>query len=413
MSAQASYIFIDFDTLSITVDNVPYNVDSSHHNWDDIIVALKAGDFAAIPELINEAKQIVIFAGTSGISVNAEYGTITYHGVEIHNTLVEHIFRMKDEGFDINPMVRFLDNLMQNPAKRAVDELYSFLQAGKMPITEDGCFIAYKRVRDNYRSTHDGKTINTPYDKMTAEDLRLLPHTYNGTTTSVENGVTVLSMPRNMVNENSNQTCSFGLHFCSQGYLNHFSGERIVILKVNPRDVVSIPADYNDTKGRACRYEIVGELTVEQKQKALESNIFTQAVHNGIEEAKKAAVPTGAKLTQGYFGKGYVAGYRAMEEDTGYEDWASDNCSCGQQDAYSDGYAQGWDDAADGEEMRFTTREYEASKGLQPEGAVPQVVARTTSAMYEQGFKDGRAHRAKQYYTDAEYLRGYKDARSK
>jgi hypothetical protein len=35
-----------------------------------------------------------------------------------------------------------------------------------------------------------------------------------------------------------------------------------MIVKVNPRDVVSIPSDYNDSKGRTCRYEVVGELGV-------------------------------------------------------------------------------------------------------------------------------------------------------
>jgi hypothetical protein len=45
--------------------------------------------------------------------------------------------------------------------------------------------------------------------------------------------------------------------------LNSFGGERIVILKINPRDVVSIPTDYNNSKGRACRYEIIGELGVD------------------------------------------------------------------------------------------------------------------------------------------------------
>jgi hypothetical protein len=33
-----------------------------------------------------------------------------------------------------------------------------------------------------------------------------------------------------------------------------------VIVKINPRDVVSIPSDYNDAKGRACRYEVIGEV---------------------------------------------------------------------------------------------------------------------------------------------------------
>ncbi len=378
-----SFIFIGFDTLSLNIAGTPYNVDSSHENWDEIVAAVKASDFESIPELINVSKALETFVGFSNIQVNAEYGTITYMGQPINNTLVDHIFRMKDEGFDINPMLKFLNNLMENPSKRAVDELYGFLQAGKMPITEDGHFIAYKRVRDDYKSVHDGKTDNSVG--------------------------TVLEMPRNMVNDNSAQTCSHGLHFCSQGYLNHFSGSRIMILKVNPRDVVSIPADYNDTKGRACRYEVVGELTEEQKQTALKTNIFTQAVHNGIEEAKKAA-PSGAKMTKGFFGKGYVAGYVAALNDEGYECYYDGNdATYGERLAYEDGYDQGWDDGRDGEDMRFTTQEYEAATG---DVEVPQVVARATSPMYEQGFKDGKGHRAKQYYTDAEYLRGYKDGRS-
>ena len=35
-----------------------------------------------------------------------------------------------------------------------------------------------------------------------------------------------------------------------------------MILKINPRDVVSIPTDYNDSKGRCCRYEVIGEVGV-------------------------------------------------------------------------------------------------------------------------------------------------------
>jgi len=32
-----------------------------------------------------------------------------------------------------------------------------------------------------------------------------------------------------------------------------------MIVKINPKDVVAIPADYNNTKGRTCRYEVVAE----------------------------------------------------------------------------------------------------------------------------------------------------------
>ena len=156
------------------------------------------------------------------------------------------------EGFDVNHLINFLSNLMENPSNRAVRELYDFLEYGKMPITTDGHFLAYKRVRADYKSVHDGQTDNSIG--------------------------TILEMPRNQVNDNSHETCSYGLHFCSHEYLKHFSGDRVVILKVNPRDVVSIPADYNSTKGRACRYEVVGELSPEDVKKALNNSVFTSSV---------------------------------------------------------------------------------------------------------------------------------------
>ena len=73
-------------------------------------------------------------------------------------------------------------------------------------------------------------------------------------------------MPRNFVNDNKEETCSTGLHFCSREYAEGFfgnSGDRMMVIKINPRDVVSIPVDYNNTKGRCSRYEVVGELPFE------------------------------------------------------------------------------------------------------------------------------------------------------
>jgi hypothetical protein len=129
-----------------------------------------------------------------------------------------------------------MENLMNNPSKRAVDELYRFLEKNNLPITPDGHFLAYKKVRENYMDCHSG-TFDNSVGK-------------------------VCEMERNHVDDDKDRTCSTGLHFCSQEYLKSFGGERTMIVKVNPRDVVSIPSDYNDSKGRACRYEVVGELGV-------------------------------------------------------------------------------------------------------------------------------------------------------
>jgi len=73
----------------------------------------------------------------------------------------------------------------------------------------------------------------------------------------------VVTMPRNKVDDVRANTCSEGLHFCSLEYLPHFGslsrGDRTVIVKINPADVVSIPQDYNNAKGRTCRYQVVAE----------------------------------------------------------------------------------------------------------------------------------------------------------
>ena len=73
----------------------------------------------------------------------------------------------------------------------------------------------------------------------------------------------MVSMPRQAVDDNPNNTCSHGLHVCSYEYLKNFTGERLVVCKVNPRDVVSIPTDYNHTKMRVCRYEVIQEIPLD------------------------------------------------------------------------------------------------------------------------------------------------------
>ena len=78
----------------------------------------------------------------------------------------------------------------------------------------------------------------------------------------------------------------------SQGSITKPKG---LILKINPRDVVSIPTDYNASKGRACRYEVIGELGVDPDQ-AFTVSVQESANDAGTTEAMiKAAVEAGIK----------------------------------------------------------------------------------------------------------------------
>lgn len=255
-----SYILVD-DGIVLSIGMKPYNIDRSHPNYDVILEAVKTEDWDVIPELANIGEALTKFAGNSGVTVDVEAGVVLYNGMELHNTLTERMIRMMGEGFSIVPLECFLENLLQNPSKRAVDELYTFLEYGKMPITEDGHFLAYKRVNEDYTSVHDSKTDNSIGK--------------------------IVEMTRNAVDDRSDRTCSYGLHFCSHEYLGSFSGSKVVVLKINPRDVVSIPTDYNNTKGRACRYEVVGELSPEEVERALDNSIWTDSVVNDFEDADR------------------------------------------------------------------------------------------------------------------------------
>jgi len=81
----------------------------------------------------------------------------------------------------------------------------------------------------------------------------------------------VVEVDRSKVDSNRNKHCSAGLHVGAIDYVtsyggisldNHDSndndgGNQIVICKVNPADVVSVPSDAKFQKLRACRYEVV------------------------------------------------------------------------------------------------------------------------------------------------------------
>jgi hypothetical protein len=277
--------------ITVVIGTTPHTVSKNHITYNKLLAAIKAGEWETVQDII-EPKQVVLNFGQGNVSVEGD--KIFWKGREMHNALTKRMVAMIQEDFPVEPLVAFMENLMENPSKRAVNELYGFLEKNTLPITSDGCFLAYKKVRQDYFDVHSGTVLNKPAAYMTDEDTAALEEAVgknNEVTVAVEDGVTVVSMERNLVDDDQNRTCSTGLHFCSQDYLRSFGGERIVILKINPRDVVSIPNDYNDSKGRCARYEIVDEI---DKDKADEA--FAKTVQEAAE--KEASTLTPEKLVE-------------------------------------------------------------------------------------------------------------------
>ena len=224
---------IQGNQITLVIDNTVHTVGKTHLAYDKLLEAIKDEDEVQIRELVEPRKAILTY---SDGTITIENETFFWDGVEMHNGITTRIVQMLNDGFSIVPMVNFLHNLRQNPSKRSVDLLYGFLDKCTLPITSDGHFLAYKRVNSDYTDCHTGKISNAVG--------------------------TIVEMPRNEVDDDPNSACSAGLHFCSIDYLQSFGGARTMILKINPKDVVSIPTDANQSKGRCCRYQVVGELNV-------------------------------------------------------------------------------------------------------------------------------------------------------
>ena len=230
---------------SITDQNVIVNYDGETHIVprtdalsDRLIKAMKEGRKHEIPSLVSAAKRIEVLSKGNFV---VKDGRVMVNGVAAPEVLSNRIIRFSNEGLPFQPLVRFAENLQRNPSIRAVNEMFQFLDNNNHPFTENGSFIAYKRVRANFLDIHSG-TMDNSVGK-------------------------VVEVPRNQVDEDSSRTCSHGLHVANWTYAHtQFASSNpdtdvMLEVEVNPADVVAIPTDYNQAKMRVCRYKVLGVVT--------------------------------------------------------------------------------------------------------------------------------------------------------
>jgi len=211
----------------------PVVIDASHMNFAAVVDAIKAGNFDEALELAS-VQTFMSKVSNGAVAVGAD--GVTYHGQPITGYLADKMVVFFNEGLPVEHYCKFLDNLMANPSMVSRNELFMFLEAADLPITPDGCFLAYKAVRGDFKDKHSGNFDNSPGQSHT--------------------------MPRHGVNDDRNVTCSYGFHAAAYEYARNFmsSGDRMVAVKINPADVVSVPSDYANQKLRCCRYEVAFEV---------------------------------------------------------------------------------------------------------------------------------------------------------
>lgn len=173
---------------------------------------------------------------------------ILFDGDPIKGTIANHIVRLLEEGDEEGwkGLVNFLEKLSTNPEEESRDSLYTWLDQRDLTITPEGDFIAYKGVNrgdnDTLVSVHAGKAfVNNE------EVVGYIPNEVGST----------ISMPRASVETDRSIGCSTGLHAGTWGYASSFGSAGTVTVKINPRDVVSVPRDSGNQKLRVSRYTVL------------------------------------------------------------------------------------------------------------------------------------------------------------
>jgi hypothetical protein len=234
---------------TVIVNNQSFQFDPSHPEYMGLIECAKVGDAQEFLRLMETGHTIENWSEGDFEFVD---GFLFYDGEPVRKVITQRILQMKKEGWDHNPMLKFLTNLYENVSHRAVNEFYDWIQHKGLAITPDGYILGYKGVKVYEGVDQDDLNGNA----LTEGDL---VDKYTGC--SHRNNVgDVVTMKRRRVDDNCNNGCGSGLHAGTYEYASDWAGQggKVVLVKIDPRDVVSIPTDCDFQKLRCSQYEVVG-----------------------------------------------------------------------------------------------------------------------------------------------------------
>jgi len=253
---QVPFTYID-DVLTIYVNHGFVTLKNDDPRYNSVKKALRKGEQAVLDALNVSIEK---YLDNKAKIVDGE---ILIDDKPIHKSLEKRIKEFMCENLPFQPLINFVRNVRLNPSYQSQLELYDFLEHRGLPITEDGYFLGYKAIRNDWMDKYSGTISNKIGCKPELE--------------------------RSSVDDNRNEHCSKGLHVGSLEYVKGYANfnDKIIIVKVHPQDAVSVPTDCNFTKLRCCKYEVIAEFKEELTRPSYKSNGSALPVENIALSGKK------------------------------------------------------------------------------------------------------------------------------
>ena len=214
------------DSIVLNYGSKAMTIASGDERYEKVLACIRAGKLEDIPAVVEIERRY------DGDGIKLKDGLLVANNEPLPVELEARILKFKELKLPYDALIKFWENLKKNPSFNSRQQLFKFLEHNGHPLTSDGCFIAYRGVTDDFKDVHTKTFDNKPGS--------------------------VCQMPREAVDDNPNNTCSSGLHVACHSYAKGF-GSKLITVKVNPADVVAVPTDYNGTKMRTCRFEVIEE----------------------------------------------------------------------------------------------------------------------------------------------------------
>ena len=268
-------------SLTVVIEGKAHTMQSNHPSFERAKEALKDEAWGRLENLFDVSKAVEDYLDQDA-EIEVKDGAVHFQGEVVHGMVVDKVLDFMRKNLPYQPLVKFLSKLMDNPSSRAVDELYTFLEHRNMPITPEGNFLAYKGVTNDFKDCYSN---------------------------SFDNRVgSVLEMRRNGVCDDADVGCSNGFHAGSYDYAKGYAsnGGNLMIVEIDPADVVSVPKDCSCQKLRTSRYKVVGHY------ETIEAPPLDEGLNDDFYDYDEDSV---AEVDD--YNEGWYAGYQQAKKDRG------------------------------------------------------------------------------------------------
>jgi hypothetical protein len=253
--------------ITVFINGTPHVASTeTHSNFSEIVETIESG-FAEIEEkvmnLISSKGKVDAFLNTVNrysdqkLNLRLEDGVLSDKDGNLQDELVESL--------KLSPTAaaHFYRKFSAITRPNVKARLKNFLAKHAFHITEEGNILAYKGVKSNFYSVNTGDAFCNGI-RCSNESIPNLPGDK-------------LMMTPSMV-DLSDSACGAGLHAGSYEYAKDWSKGKIVLVEIDPRDIITVPTDCDMQKLRTFGYKVIKEVSKKEEY------LVAKTVNSGFDD---------------------------------------------------------------------------------------------------------------------------------